>query len=336
MIHYSLCGVTVGVDCAAADQQRQLHALWQLLFAVQASAGPQNGAAPSAPALTLQFGGGNQAAPQLPPGAEIGRADHLAVAKTTAGFLLRCEDGWLALDVAQGCGAGGLANGFWRQPLEAQREFFLLALLMLVQPHGLYGLHASGVVRNGAGCLVVGAAGHGKTTLALSLVLGGWQLLADDALVVRRAADGSVEALALRRGFSCTPQTVRWFPALAVAAHESSQLAAGKRLIDVEQWRPGSTARHCTPQLLLFPQIAGQARTVLASLDQPTALAELLRQSPGLLAARPTAAGQLATLAALAGQARCYRALLGSDVFDEPAAVADLLWAACERNVTGF
>lgn len=316
--------MTVGVDCATADQQRQLHVLWQMLFAVQ-----DPPAAQSIPMVTLRFESAAQPAAHVSVQVELGGAAHLAVAKTDAGFLLRCDASWLSLDVAQGCGTGALVDSFWRQPLEAQREFFLLAFLMLFQPLDVYGLHANGIVKDGVGYLVVGDSGHGKTTLALSLVNCGWQLLADDALAMRQVPDGPVAALALRRGFSCTPQTVARFPTIAATAYESPLLADGKRLIDVDGWQPGRTSLRCTPRVLLFPQIANRSKTALALVDQPTALAALIRQSPGILAARTAAANQMAMLARLVEQARCYCVLLGADVFEEPVAVAYLLWDAC-------
>lgn len=50
-------------------------------------------------------------------------------------------------------------------------------------------LHASCVDLDGRGVLITGAAGRGKSTLALALITQGARLVADDQVVVRRPAE---------------------------------------------------------------------------------------------------------------------------------------------------
>ena len=55
-------------------------------------------------------------------------------------------------------------------------------------------IHAASVARHGRAILVVGASGAGKTSIALSCALAGWQYLGDDAVMVR-ADRGQVAGL---------------------------------------------------------------------------------------------------------------------------------------------
>ena len=50
-------------------------------------------------------------------------------------------------------------------------------------------LHASAVSVDGRGCLITGAAGAGKSTLAIEMVALGAELVADDRVDIRRAGD---------------------------------------------------------------------------------------------------------------------------------------------------
>lgn len=67
----------------------------------------------------------------------------------------------------------------------------MLILLWLLHGHNLYGLHANGIVKNGAGILLVGDAGSGKTTISLSLIVQGWNYLSDDVVLLARDSCGS-------------------------------------------------------------------------------------------------------------------------------------------------
>jgi len=53
-------------------------------------------------------------------------------------------------------------------------------------------LHATAVARRGRGCVLLGAAGSGKTSLALQMIALGAELIADDRVAVRHAASGPV------------------------------------------------------------------------------------------------------------------------------------------------
>lgn len=68
------------------------------------------------------------------------------------------------------------------------------------QPDTLH-LHASAVACDGRGLLILGPSGSGKSALALQLMAFGADLVADDAVVLRRGEDGTLAATA--------PDTIR-------------------------------------------------------------------------------------------------------------------------------
>jgi HPr kinase/phosphorylase len=53
-------------------------------------------------------------------------------------------------------------------------------------------LHATAVAVEGRACLITGAAGAGKSTLAFEMIALGAELIADDRVDVRRAVDGLI------------------------------------------------------------------------------------------------------------------------------------------------
>jgi hypothetical protein len=217
-----------------------------------------------------------------------------------------------------------LDEDLWAQSPVDQRDFLLLGLLMLLQPHHLYGLHANGIVKEDMGVLLVGDSGAGKTTLALSLIHAGWHYLADDALVLHRQPSG-IEALALRRSFSCTAETAARFPVLGTAALSTGLPAGPKRVVDLSDLFRGRFCPRCVPRVLLFPLIVEERHSRLAPMEETASLLALVRQSAGILTSPERAHGQLAVLAQLVQQARSYRFLMGSDIWQGPALAAPLL-----------
>jgi hypothetical protein len=258
---------------------------------------------------------------------EISRSHHLRVCRTRTGFWLQCDASVLDLDLSRSRAYGELDAGLWHLALPRQREFFLLTLVILLHRHGLFALHANGVVKEDTGVLIIGDSGCGKTTLTLSLIREGWRYLADDALMLRRASRG-IEALALRQGFSCAPLTVARFPELSAALVDLPCAADGERLADLEALYPGSFVPRCIPRVLVCPQITRELHSRLHPLDQVGALTAMIPESAGIMADRLGGMRQLGVLKELVQQATSYRLLLGCDVFEAPAEVAQLLWEA--------
>jgi hypothetical protein len=321
---YALDDITVGVECQDSWQAELLGQRWQEIFHFSLLNRPV-----AKPTVCFQFDPFDQSVCRPHLGAEICRSRHLCIYKTQTGFYLRCGNSSLDLDIARSQATGSLDQTFWHYPLEELREFFLLSFLMLLQQHGIYGLHANAVTQEGRGYLIVGDSGHGKTTLAISLIRNGWSYLADDAILLRQKP-GEIESLALRNGFSCTQATLARFPEFGTTALESPGLFDGKRLVLMDHFVPDQFISRSSPRVLLFPQIAGGQRSQLVPMDETQTITALMRQSPGILVNRSAAAKQLGLLKQLISQTHSYQLLLGEDVYQASASVSDLLWTVGE------
>jgi hypothetical protein len=318
---FNLAGLAVGLNCQEPDQRDLIRELWNRLYVME------NGISLS-PDLQYLFKIPGQVIEPTSEGAEvISESPHLTVLRSKFLYNLRSGSSTLIVDVENGKCAGVLNEDFWGQPLEHQREYFLLSFLMLLQPKRRYGLHANVIVNDDVGYVIAGPAGSGKTTLTLGMVRLGWKLLSDDANVLYDTPQG-IFAHALRRGLSCTEGTLEHFPELSAAADESPNLSDGKKLIDIESLIPESFTPRCMPKVLLFPEITSERTSQLISIGDTEAMIALVEQSPGIMTYHHLIVKQMGVLNSLLPQTRSYRMLLGSDLFDSPETVSDLLHSA--------
>lgn len=321
---YRLGDLRLSLECQEPRVLNRLEPLWRALFH---ESGPPAGA--TQPAGCLRFGGAPP--PKRPAARLVWQGGNLSSWRAANNYYLACGASALAIDTARGLGRGYLAPDFWHQPLAHQREFFLLAVLILLRWRDGYSLHANGVAWGEAGAIIAGCSGSGKTTLTLGLVQAGGRCLGDDVLLLR-PKDGGIEANALRRGFACSPQTAAHFPALAPALAAAPALSEHKKLLALETHWPERFTPRCTPRLVVFPHVAATPRSLLTPLNPAQTLCALLEHSVGILVDATVAHQQLAVLGRLARQARGYRLQAGRDVYAEPERVADLLRAALQQS----
>ena len=319
---YSICDVTIGVESSTTQQAERIQILWQRLFALQDVC-----SSAKSPSIWLQLKSTDHIPDQVFQENVVFEAPGLRISNTVAGFYIQSEGSFLDLDLLHSRGVGYLADNFWGRPPQSQHSFFLRFFLMLLPRHGLYGLHANGVVKDDLGCLIVGNSGHGKTTVTLSLIRQGWHYVSDDALMLGRTSL-EIQALAFRRWFACTQETVGYFPELSLAVGEVWRTQDGKRTVDLKAIYPGQFTSRCKPRLLLFPQITEKSHSQLVPLDATRAMIALLQQSPGLVAGQPVVSRQLDVLQQLVNQVSSYQLLLGRDVLYDPAAVEKLVKSA--------
>lgn len=258
-------------------------------------------------------------------GDTVYRAGALAVTRVGDTFQLSC--GLSQLHVTPGSAEAPcfLTPDFFDHSPFEQREFFLLSLLMLLRPRGLYGLHACGLKRDSVGLLIAGASGSGKTTTSLGLIRRGWRYLSDDAVLLEALADGPVRAVALRRGFSCTPETLAHFPELT-GDPEFGRFGDpdGKRVVYPGDAFGGFTPA-CVPTLVVFPTVTPSSHTTLHPLRAAHSLIRLSQQSAGIMTDTAVSQRQLGVLKALTEQARSFELRLGRDALLSPDRIDALL-----------
>jgi hypothetical protein len=165
---------------------------------------------------------------------------------------------------------GALRNGRFE-------DITFTSLAPLLRRHGYYLLHAFAVVKNGKCLLLVGPSGSGKTTTGLHLLEQGWQLLANDVVLLERRADG-VYALPTPGVVSIRPGTLALLPTLAKRLGITDlplarPIAISNRQLTGGQWGEGGKVT-----AVYFPQFSDSPQP-LRPLPRAVHLAQLMAES---------------------------------------------------------
>jgi hypothetical protein len=274
------------------------------------------------PTTRLHFTSWQHAEPVPADATEVGWQDGIRARAAAGAIWLTADHHCVRLDPAAGLAEGVLP----RTPSALRKDLIIYAVLLLLRRRGYYGLHASGVVADGAGCLLVAPSGSGKSTSTYGLVRQGWHYLGDDALLLHAAGD-EVEALALRRDICLDPALQGSFPELRTRGRTGRFAGRGKRRLAMRELYPERLLDRCVPRLLVFPELAAVAESRLVPLGVADVLPRLVAQSAVFGLDPEAAPGHLAVLARLARQTRAYRLLAGWDLKADPERVAPLLAA---------
>jgi hypothetical protein len=226
----------------------------------------------------------------------------------------------------------------WRHPV------FTFALLELLRHRGLYHLHAAGVERGGAGILMAGDSGCGKTTLTLLMARAGWRFLSDDAVLLRLTPEG-VEARALPMPYHVDPALAASLPELGALGDAAPYNAGPKREVFPERLYGQEYLPGVRPRVLLLPRLhtgagAPPAEAVapgiwLRALSAGQTVAELIRSSALVLLDERAAAGHLESLRRLATGCACFRLYHGPAALAAPGRVAGVMEELLSRAAGG-
>jgi hypothetical protein len=227
------------------------------------------------------------------------------------------------IELAKGLGTGFLDAAFWSNPPKSKQELFMLALLWLLRPKGIYALHANGLVKDGIGFLIVGGTGSAKSTTALSLIRQGWAYMSDDVTLLRSNPQG-VEAIAFLRGFSVDPKLINCFHELKVLIKTSSWNGR-KRFIDLTSVYSNQFVHNCFPQVLIFPKIVSQRKSQLLPMDRAKALILLIENSGGIMLDKEMAVNHIKVLKQLIYQTCSYQLQAGLDLYKEPEKISGIM-----------
>ena len=198
----------------------------------------------------------------------------------------------------------------------------LYSVLTLLRFEGLFPLHAGAVVGPGGGCLVIGASGSGKSSMVLRLVRAGWSFVADDSVVLQRRG-GEVDAVAMRRdAYLREPDDAHFQREGWQACPEFTPV---KYRVPLREAYPERAAELVTPRAVVFPSLTHCEGSRWLRCSPGEAMFSLLEHSTiGDLEPSQTPA-HVALLRDLLLQAPAYRVLAGTDLRNNPAALAALM-----------
>jgi hypothetical protein len=175
---------------------------------------------------------------------------------------------------------------------------------------GLQFVHGGAVSVEGRGVLLAGPSGTGKSTAAISCLLGGLDYLGDDYVLVDGGARPAVHSL-----FSAGK--VQWshidaFPGLRPLIENKEELGVEKPLWFLERLFPTRMAASARAVAVLVPQVTGRRDTTIEPLRAAAALAALAPSTIVQLSGADQRS--LSAIAAFLGRVPTYRLLSGTDL----------------------
>jgi hypothetical protein len=172
----------------------------------------------------------------------------------------------------------------------------------LARRDDLFQLHGGALCHpiEPAGLVIAGASHHGKTTLALGLVLRGFLPFGDDTVLIEPL---TLDIHPFPRAFHVSDHT--W--ALVTAQHTgifARPLTAPREYFSPPQW----ATRPVPVRWMIFTEIGDRPAPSVQRLSPADAAAAMLRQTTSLDATPQMA---LATVSRLTARAECYRLVAG-------------------------
>ena len=179
---------------------------------------------------------------------------------------------------------------------------------------GRQPVHAALVSWAGAGVLLSGPPGCGKSTCALACALDGFDFLGDDHVALEERGGGAWTGHSLFGGAWLTPGQLRRFPALAAAARAGRPPPADKLLVPMDEVLPGRLPVGVPIRALALPVLApdAPAATIFSRVSPAEAL-RVLAAGAASVVPRPGAT-ELMRLGRLAAELPAFRLELGQDI----------------------
>ncbi len=179
-------------------------------------------------------------------------------------------------------------------------------------------IHAAAVGVDGAGALIVGKTGVGKSTTALLCLSAGMQYISDDRCLLGLRPEPT--AYCIYNSAKLFPDQMQRFPHLWSSVDQAPAVERQKMLVFVHQQAPEQVAARLPIRTILLAHLTGRSETTLSPVSPIQVLRELFTSSmvyqPGM------AQEELRLMAALVQQISCQQLNLGSDLVQIPDVIA--------------
>ena len=162
------------------------------------------------------------------------------------------------------------------QPWFITRFVFYMALGSMLNKSGYEVVHAGAVALNENGILVAGAPASGKSTLILSCLESGLNLLGDDVLLLGKD-DGVVKVYAFPEDIGVRSGTTELL-SQSTYMQNLPRDARQKRAVDVQRHFRGQVLGSCSVRLMVFLHHKNRAETFRAEMLTPASAVGLLMQ----------------------------------------------------------
>jgi hypothetical protein len=187
--------------------------------------------------------------------------------------------------------------------------------------HGRQIVHGASVGTPEGGVLIVGKGGSGKSTLALSCLPSTLLYLGDDNVLLSEDPDPFVNSV--YNSAKLARDHLHRLPQLRLAVRDSGRFYAEKALLFVHEHYPGKTGSGFPVRAILVPRITGLVSTTFSPVSAATALKAIAPSTIFQLSG--AGASEFQALVRIVRRVPCYVAALGTDLWQVPGLVLDLL-----------
>ena len=231
-------------------------------------------------------------------------------------FFFHTDITFFRVEPERGHAIGFISAAALQSPHLLANTYTFVILLLLLRWHGRYHLHTAAVISPRESLhLICGAPRAGKSTLTTALAVSGWQAISDDGILLQATEQGQAAAYAFKRDFHIAAELLRKWKGLrqAVSRHNYFDRACVDAL-DFFQTKPLAELPFTRATRVIFPQITGEAKSRLESLQPSEAIHRLIEQSMFFPLWSEHTQKQMTLLAAFVKEASFLRLLAGMDI----------------------
>ena len=266
-------------------------------------------------------------------GRPLFRYDNLICYKKGESYFFTDKKSLAMFNPGKGVVKGNISEDTLKNSRFFSHIFFYIILAETLRYSGLYYLHSSCVEKDGVSILFSGNAGIGKSTISIALVRRGFSYLSDDSILLKRIKK-EVIAHPIPGDFHIDPAISERYRELSEIKKAFKYGKGPKRSFDPVLFYPESFALSSKPNIIIFPRIVKEPKSVLVPLSPLQCLGRLIPSSLLIMMDKRIAEEHLETLKILSAQCLAFELLSGKDLILEPdKTVKNILKKVVKDNV---